>query len=134
MMGDAEGEAKGNFVMLDEGFEVKGLWSDASVPYGYDFWYQPRHNVMVSTSYGRPKSFLKSFDPSEVAEHYGSALYFWNWTSRELIKTVDLKPKGLIPLEVRFLHDPAQPFGFVVPPLPSSDWKSAMWSASRVLL
>ena len=24
-----------------------GLWSETTTDFGYDFWYQPRHNVMV---------------------------------------------------------------------------------------
>eukprot|EP00210_Caulerpa_lentillifera_P003393 g3237.t1 len=114
MMGDTTGESRGNFVLLDEKFEIKGVWSsDHSTPFGYDFWYQPRHNIMVSTEYGRPKSFLKCFDPSEVENHYGSSLHFWNWKERQFLKSIDMKPKGMIPLEVRFLHDPNSSFGFV---------------------
>lgn len=60
MMGDKAGESRGNFVLLNEAFDVKGVWcEDHSTPFGYDFWYQPRHNIMVSTEYGRPNSFLK---------------------------------------------------------------------------
>ena len=59
MMGDANGESRGNFVLLDENYDIKGRWSDENVAFGYDFWYQPRQDIMISTSYGRPKSFLK---------------------------------------------------------------------------
>ncbi len=50
-MGDAKGEAKGGFVLLDEDFEVKGTWQrpGEELPFGYDFWYQPRINAMVSS-------------------------------------------------------------------------------------
>jgi len=113
MMGDAAGEASGNFLLLDENFEIKGAWGKESVPFGYDFWYQPRHNVMVSTAWGRPASFLKGFDPSEVANNYGSSLTFWDWKEHKVIKTIDMKPKGAIPLEVRFLHNPDKAIGFV---------------------
>lgn len=58
-MGDKEGEAKGNFLLLDEEFNIKGTWTSDSLKFGYDFWYQPYHNVMVSTEFGRPNSFLK---------------------------------------------------------------------------
>lgn len=59
MMGDAKGEACGNFILLDENFDIKGKWSETTAPFGYDFWYQPRHNIMIGTSWGRPLSFIK---------------------------------------------------------------------------
>lgn len=46
-MGDENGNAKGGFVLFDEKFNVKGLWSQQNTSFGYDFWYQPRHNIMV---------------------------------------------------------------------------------------
>lgn len=49
-------------------FSVKGLWQkdDDSAPFGYDFWYQPHHNVMLSTEFGAPKAFWKGFDLTDV--------------------------------------------------------------------
>ena len=32
---------------------------------------------------------------------------------RKLIKTIDLGDEGAIPLEVRFLHEPSEPQGYV---------------------
>lgn len=59
----------GGFVLLDgETFEVVGNWElpgDAA-PMGYDFWYQPRHNVMMSTEWGAPKALARGFDPADV--------------------------------------------------------------------
>ena len=40
--------------------QVKGKWSDTETEYGYDFWYQPRHNVMVSSQWGAPAAFSKA--------------------------------------------------------------------------
>ena len=58
--------------MLVDGdtFTVKGNWEAAgnSTPFGYDFWYQPRHNVMISSEWGEPNSFLSGFNPAHVAE------------------------------------------------------------------
>ena len=39
--------------------QVKGTWTDTTTQYGYDFWYQPRHNVMVSSQWGDPLEFTK---------------------------------------------------------------------------
>ena len=37
----------------------------------------------------------------------------WDWTTHELTQRIDLGPDGLIPLEVRFLHDPDESEGYV---------------------
>ncbi len=39
------------------------MWSGEETPFGYDFWYQPRLNVMISTSWGAPKAFSKVRQP-----------------------------------------------------------------------
>ena len=36
--------------------------------FGYDFWYQPRHNVMISTEWGAPKALANGFDIQHVKE------------------------------------------------------------------
>lgn len=36
----------------------------------------------------------------------------WDWTTRTIQQTLDLGV-GTVPLEIRFLHDPDQPQGFV---------------------
>lgn len=68
---------------------------------------------MVSSEWGNPNKFSQMFNPAEVAEHYGSKLYFWNWAEATLIKEIDLGPTGLIPLEIRFMHDPDSTHAFV---------------------
>lgn len=72
-----------------------------SPSFGYDFWYQPRHNTMISSSWGAPLAFSKGFNPQHVAEGlYGRHLYVYSWPSGELKQTLDLGNTGLIPLEV----------------------------------
>lgn len=61
----------GGFVLLDgETFEVVGNWEhpDEAAPFGYDFWYQPRQNVMVSSEWGAPKALDTGFNPAHVME------------------------------------------------------------------
>lgn len=112
-MGDKDGNARGGFLLLNQDLSVKGVWSGEETPFGYDFWYQPRLNVMISTSWGAPKAFSKGFNPAEVPDHYGNELYVWDWAARKRVQTIKLGPKGLIPLEIRFLHEPSSPHGFV---------------------
>ena len=33
---------------------------------GYDFWYQPRFNVMISTEWGEPKALTKGFKVEDL--------------------------------------------------------------------
>ncbi len=47
-------------------YTVKGKWQEQTTPFGYDFWYQPRHNVMISSEWGEPKSFVHGFNPQHV--------------------------------------------------------------------
>ncbi|XP_028280875.1 methanethiol oxidase isoform X2 [Parambassis ranga] len=116
-MGDPSGNGKGGFVLLDgETFEIIGNWErpDEAAPFGYDFWYQPRNNVMISTEWGAPRALIDGFNPAHVKEgRYGSCLHVWDWTSHRKLQTLDLGGEGAIPLEVRFLHEPSATEGFV---------------------
>ncbi|KFM62584.1 Selenium-binding protein 1, partial [Stegodyphus mimosarum] len=116
-MGDEHGNAKGTFVLLEQGtFNVKGTWEaegDAA-EYNYDYWYQPRHNIMVSTEWAAPKTFRKGFNLEDVQNGlYGHSITFWNWRERKPFQRLDLGENGQIPLEVRFLHNPEASVGFV---------------------
>ncbi|XP_073465260.1 methanethiol oxidase-like isoform X2 [Aquarana catesbeiana] len=141
-LGDTAGNGKGSFVLLDgETFEVKGNWEveGNATPFGHDFWYQPRHNVMISTEWGAPKIFTKGFNIEDVkAGHYGQSLHVWDWTKRTRIQTLDLGVDGLIPLEIRFLHNPDAAQGFVGCALGSSIFRfyktaDEKWAAEKVI-
>ena len=72
-----------------------------SPSFGYDFWYQPRHKTMISSSWGAPLAFSKGFNPQHVSEGlYGRHLFVYSWPDGELKQTLDLGNTGLIPLEV----------------------------------
>jgi len=109
---------KGSFVLLDgKTFKPKGTWprgKEDVADYGYDFWYQPYHNVMISTEWGHPRCFFKGLDMNDVMKgNYGTHLNVYNWTTRKLEQKIDLGEEGLMPLEIRFLHDPKAAEGFV---------------------
>ncbi|KAJ7548278.1 hypothetical protein O6H91_07G005500 [Diphasiastrum complanatum] len=116
-LGDKAGRAEGaGFLLLDPDFNIKGRWEKPgnSPPFGYDFWYQPRHKTMISSSWGAPAAFTKGFNPQHVAEGlYGQHLFVYDWPEGTLKQTLDLGSSGLIPLEVRFLHDPSKDTGYV---------------------
>lgn len=61
----------GSFILLDgETFEVKGNWEKGgkTPALGYDFWYQPRHNVLLSTEWGVPRVLAQGFHPRDVEQ------------------------------------------------------------------
>jgi selenium-binding protein 1 len=140
MLGDSQGEGPGGFLLLDENFDVAGRWEkDArGMNFTYDFWYQPRHNVMVSSEWGAPNTFYPGFSLEDVtAGRYGHSLHFWDWQSRNLIQSVDLGEDGMIPLELRFHHDPDSAHGFVAAALSSNMFhfhkNGDGWSVEKVI-
>ncbi|XP_070622809.1 methanethiol oxidase-like [Erythrolamprus reginae] len=115
-LGDLYGNGKGGFVVVDvESWEVKGTWNPPgqAAPQGYDFWFQPRHNVLVSTEAGAPKFFMNGFNQGDLKKgRYGRRLNVWDWTTHCLVQSIDLGEDSA-PLAVRFLHNPDAPHGFV---------------------
>ena len=116
MLGDAEGNAPGGYLHLDKDFNIVGRWeNDATgMNFSYDFWYQPRHNMMVSTEWAAPNTFMPGFDLDDVGNgKYGQHIHFWDFKNRKIEKSIDLGADGLIPLEARFHHNPESTHGFV---------------------
>src|SRR3954454_9380541 len=141
MLGDADGNGAGGFAVLDaRTFEVKGRWENGGEkpPFNYDFWYQPRQNTLVSSEFGEPNAYEGGFDIEDVeAGRYGQRLHFWDLEERSLQQTIDLGPEGLIPLEVRWLHDPDSEDGFVGAALSSNMFRwhrpNGSWEAEKVI-
>ena len=140
MLGDGAGNSPGGFLLLSSDFDVLGRWEkDATgMKFNYDFWYQPRHNVMVSSEWAAPKTYSGGFNPADVAAgKYGHRLHFWDWKARRIAQSIDLGDDGKIPLEVRFLHDPDSPHGFVGVALSSTIFhfhkKGGRWQADKVI-
>lgn len=140
MLGDAKGEAPGGFLHINEDFEIVGRWENdiSGMNYNYDFWYQPRHNAMVSSEWGAPNTFMPGFDLEDVsAGKYGHSIHFWDFEGKKITKSVDLGEEGMIPLEVRFHHDPDSTHGYVAAALSSNvfHWhkNGAGWEVDKVI-
>jgi len=77
MLGDARGNAPGGFLTMDQNFEVSGRWEKDTrgMHANYDFWYQPRHNIMVSSEWAAPSVVSQGFKPilsgSPISESCG---------------------------------------------------------------
>ncbi len=125
MLGNQEGEGPGGFLLLDEEFNLVGPWEKNAegMRYNYDFWYQPRHNAMISSEWSAPNTHRAGFKLEDVkAGKYGQHVHLWDWDQRTLTKSFDLGEAGLIPLEVRFHHNPESTHGFVGAALSSVRW------------
>jgi methanethiol oxidase len=140
MLGDAEGNGSGGFAVIDaQTFEVKGRWENGGErpPLNYDFWYQPRQNALVSSEFGEPNAYEPGFDLDDVGQgRYGRRLHFWDLEKRTLEQTIDLGEQGMVPLEIRWLHDPDAEEGFVGAALSSAIWrfhKNGSWQAGPVI-
>ncbi|XP_054834459.1 methanethiol oxidase-like isoform X2 [Eublepharis macularius] len=140
-LGDPRGNGKGGFVVLDaETFEVKGRWDRPTQesPPGGDFWYQPRHNVMISTEWGVPKFFSTGFNPADLGTGiYGRHLNIWDWTTHCLHQSIDMGEDS-IPVEIRFLHNPNSAHGMVCGALEGSiihffKTQNGCWAAEKVI-
>jgi selenium-binding protein 1 len=140
MLGNENGDAPGGFLLLDDRFEIIGRWeaSREGMQYNYDFWYQPRHNVMVSSEWGALNTVRPGFKLDDVkAGKYGRRLHVWDWDEKRVAQTIDLGEDGQIPLEVRFHHDPDSTHGFVGAALSSAMWHwykdGKTWKAEKVI-
>jgi selenium-binding protein 1 len=140
MLGDENLEAPGGFLLLDDDFKIAGRWDKSleGMNYNYDFWYQPRHNVMVSSEWAAPKTTRPGFKLDDVKNgKYGHHIHVWDWKERKIVQNIDLGEKGMIPLEVRWHHNPESTHGFVGAALSSVIWhwqkQGDQWKAEPVI-
>ena len=140
MLGDSEGNGPGGFLLLNDDFEIVDRWDKNShgMKFNYDFWYQPRHNVMLSSEWGAPNTIRQGFKLEDVESgKYGQQIHFWDWAERRIEQSIDLGAEGLIPLEVRFHHDPDSTHGYVGAALSSAMWHfhkgDSQWHAEKVI-
>ncbi|NXW38437.1 SBP1A oxidase, partial [Phaetusa simplex] len=108
-LGEGGGSGKGGFILLDgETFGGGGNWEkgDKVPPMGYDFWYQPRHNVLISTEGGGPKCLGYGFDPNDRGGgRYGRRLNVWDWRGGAYVQAIDVG-EDAAGGGIRFLHNP----------------------------
>ncbi|CAI2352394.1 unnamed protein product [Caenorhabditis sp. 36 PRJEB53466] len=117
-LGRADGTPSGNFLLLDGNtFKPKGTWpvDGKTVQFNYDFWYQPRRNIMISTEWGSPNNIKKGFDLWHVEKGlYGNSVHIFEWDSKKYKQRLTLPmPHGALPLEVRYLHEPTSENAFI---------------------
>jgi selenium-binding protein 1 len=144
MLGAADGSLPGGFAVLDANtFEVLGRWEQArgDQQMMYDFWYQPRHNMLVSSEWAAPATYEPGFDLADVqADKYGHRLHIWDLEQRTHRQSIELGDTGLVPLEIRWLHAPDAAQGFVAATLSSTLWRvhqngatNGAWTAEQVV-
>ena len=117
MLGDGDGELPGGFLQLDqEDFSIDGRWEAdrGEMEMNYDYWYQPRHDVLISSEWAAPNTYYPGFDLDDVESgDYGDSIHIWSWDDREHIQTLEFGEQGRIPLEVRMSHNPEETQGYV---------------------
>jgi selenium-binding protein 1 len=141
MLGNQDGDPPGGMAVLDaKTFDVLGRWEQGSdgVQFMYDFWYQPRHNVMITSEWAAPNTFQGGFNLDDVgAGKYGHSIHFWDLEQKQLSQTIDLGADGMIPLEVRWLHNPDAQTGFVGAALSSAMFQwyrdDDRWAVRKVI-
>lgn len=139
-MGTPNGDGCGNFLCIDtKTLSAKGTWNkgEKKARFGYDFWYQPYHDVLVASEWGIPRVFKKGFQPVD-AENYGRCLNFYSWKERTLQQIINLGDDGIAPLEIRFLHDPKSCEGLVGCAVTSNVYRfykndAGAWSAEKFI-
>lgn len=70
-MGKPNGDGQGDFLCIDsETFEVKGTWTrgDKKAGFGYDFWYQPYHDILVASEWSAPKIFKNGYTEADSSD------------------------------------------------------------------
>ncbi len=141
MLGNRDGDTPGGMAVLDaRTFDVLGRWEDGAggVQFMYDFWYQPRHNTMITSEWAAPNTFQGGFNLEDVgAGKYGHSVHFWDLEQKRVTQTIDLGAEGMIPLEVRWLHNPDAQTGFVGAALSSAmfQWyrEGDRWQVRKVI-
>ncbi len=128
MLGDAAGNGAGGFAVLDaKTFEVRGRWENGgeTPPLNYDFWYQPRKNALISSEFGEPNAYEPGFDLARrrCRPLRAAASTSGTWPSASSSRPSSSATTGLLPLEVRWLHDPDADEGFVGAALSSTMWR-----------
>jgi selenium-binding protein 1 len=93
---------------------------------------------MISSEFAPPNVFKPGFNLDDVtAGKYGHSIHFWDLADKRLTQTVDLGNDGLIPLEVRWQHNPDSESGFVGAALSSAmfNWHrdNGSWVADKVI-
>ena len=141
-LGDGQGNAPDGFLLLDENFEIISKYGEFDsknlVSFSYDFWYQPYHNVMISSEWTAPNTFFDGFNQADIAsKKYGQGIYFWNWSEQKMFKKVEFGSEGMLPLELRFNHNPKSSHGFVGAALSSCIWhfykSDETWKVEKVI-
>jgi len=94
---------------------------------------------MISTEWGNVWALKDGFNPEDVAKgNYGTHLNVFDWKERKLVQRIDVGQEGVMPLEIRFLHDPRATQGFVGSALFGNIYRffktdKGDWSAEKVI-
>ncbi|XP_011311051.1 selenium-binding protein 1-A [Fopius arisanus] len=141
-MGKPNGDGLGDFFRVDsETLLVNGTWTKGEkAQFGYDFWYQPHHDTLVSTEWGVPRVFKRGWANGDGDNPlvYGRSLNIFSWSKQTLEQVINLGDEGVAPLEIRFLHEPTSGEGYVGCAVSSNIFRffkkeDGKWDAEKVI-
>ena len=142
MLGDADGNGAGGFAVLDaKTFEVKGRWENGgeTPPLQLRLLVPAAQERARLVRVRRAERLREGLRPRRRRRRPLRAAGSTSGTSSErtLEQTIDLGENGLVPLEVRWLHDPDAEQGFVGAALSSTMWRfhrdNGAWAAEQVI-
>ena len=85
MLGDAQGNAPGGYLHLNEDFEIVERWENSmgDIKFSYDFWYKPAAILWSVLSGSAPNTFMPGLDLEEVGQlKYGRELHLWDFQKK----------------------------------------------------
>ena len=116
MLGDARGEAPGGFLHLNENFEIVGRWENDHHRHAVQLRFlvpaAPQRDGLERV--GRAQHLHAGLrSGGGRAPEIRPRIHFWDFEKKSIVKTHYLGEDGLVPLEVRFHHNPDSSHGFV---------------------
>ncbi len=134
-LGGSDGGGPGGILMLDHNtFQVLGRWEIARGPQflAYDFWWHLAYDVAVTSEWTTPQYFEHGLNlEALLGGKYGNRMHIWQLTRRRHEAALELSPNDRMVLELRPLHNPTEPKGFVNTVVNTKDLTSAIWTWFR---
>lgn len=130
-LGGRGDEGPGGVLLLDHRtFEPLGRFEvDRGPQYlAYDFWWHLTEDTMVTSEWTVPRYYENGLDLDALTRGlYGNRLHFWDMRRRKHVQAVELGKDERMVLELRPLHDPTKPMGFVNVVVNVSNLSSSVW-------
>jgi methanethiol oxidase len=130
-LGSATGDGPGGiFVMDHDSFDILGDWElDRGPQYlAYDFWWHLGFDTVITSEWGTPHMVQDGVNPEILLKGgYGHKLHLWDLRKRRHLQELDLGAEYQMALELRPVHDPRRPYGFLGVVVSLKDLSASIW-------